>query len=99
MAAPAQVLLSTEVIQYLLAGIFAEVDPDIGGPEITSITFRKLDGQRHQFALHLSGKIDAKTLDDEASFGLRQLTKDGWLHPAARRSRPPTPTDPGRGEP
>ncbi|SNR51262.1 hypothetical protein EYF88_10885 [Paracoccus sediminis] len=77
-----QVLLSTEVIQYLLAGILAEVDPDIGGPEITSITFRRLDGQRHQFALHLSSRIDAKTLDDEASFGLRQLTRDGWIHPA-----------------
>lgn len=77
-----QVLLSTEVIQHLLAGIFAEVDPDIGGPEITSITFRKLDDQRHQFALHLNGRIDARTLDEEASFGLRQLTRQGWLHPA-----------------
>ena len=77
-----QVLLSTEVIQYLLAGIFAEVDPDIGGPEISSITFRKLDDQRYQFALHLSGKIDVKTLDEETSFGLRRLTKDGWQHPA-----------------
>jgi hypothetical protein len=77
-----QVLLSTEVIQYLLAGIFAEVDPDIGGPEVTSITFRKLDEQRYQFALHLSGKIDPKTLDDEQDFGLRRLTKDGWQHPA-----------------
>lgn len=81
-ACASQVLLSTEVIQYLLAGIFAEVDPDIGGPEITSITFRKLDEERHQFALHLSGKIDPKTLDDEASFGLRRLAKDGWQHPA-----------------
>lgn len=77
-----QVLLSTEVIQYLLAGLIAEVDPDMGGPEITAISFRKLDAQRHQFALHLSGRIDTKTLDDEASFGLRQLTGDGWLHPA-----------------
>ncbi len=54
----------------------------MGGPEITAISFRKLDAQRHQFALHLSGRIDTKTLDDEASFGLRQLTGDGWLHPA-----------------
>lgn len=77
-----RVLLSTEVIQHLLAGLVAEVGPDMGGPEITAITFRRLDAQRHQFALHLSGRIDPKTLDDEASFGLRQLTKDGWLHPA-----------------
>jgi hypothetical protein len=81
-ACATQVLLSTEVIQYLLAGVFAEVDPDIGGPEITAITFRKLDDQRHQFALHLSAGIEAKTLDEEASFGLRRLTKDGWQAPA-----------------
>lgn len=81
-ACASQVLLSTEVIQYLLAGLYAEVDPDIGGPDITAITFRKLDEERYQFALHLSGKIEAKTLDAEDSFALRRLTKDGWQYPA-----------------
>lgn len=37
----AQVLLSTEVIQYLLGSLYAEVDPGIGGPEVVDVAFQK----------------------------------------------------------
>ncbi len=77
-----QILLSSEVIQYLLAGMFAEIGADLGGPEIYLISFRAFSGNRYQFALRLSAAIDPETLDPEANFGLRKLTETGWDHPA-----------------
>ena len=78
-----QVLLSTEVIQYLLAGLFAEVDPNIGGPEVADVEFRKLSGQRYQFILTLTGEIDASSLDQDDGFHLRRLQEDGWDPPGS----------------
>ncbi|MBK4216486.1 hypothetical protein JJJ17_11165 [Paracoccus caeni] len=77
-----QVLLSAEVIQHLLAAVMAGTDPDIGGPQITGILFRRLDAERYQFILPLSARIDASTLDAEGDFGLRRLTSNGWQNPA-----------------
>jgi hypothetical protein len=78
-----QVLLSTEVIQYLLAGLFAEVDPNIGGPEVADVEFRKLSGQRYQFILTLTGPIDPASLDQDDGFHLRRLQDDGWDPPGS----------------
>jgi hypothetical protein len=78
-----QVLLSTEVIQYLLAELFAEVDPDIGGPEIANIAFRKTGPERYQFSLTLTAEIDDASLDVDGSFDLRRLKDDGWDAPSS----------------
>ena len=75
-------LLSTEVIQYLLAGLYDEVGPDIGGPEITAIDFEKTGDKTYRFALSLSSEIEEKSLDDDANFGLRKFTANGWAAPA-----------------
>lgn len=77
-----QVLLSTEVVQYLLAGLYDEVGPDIGGPEITAIDFEKTGENAYRFTLSLSAEIEAQSLDAERNFGLRQLTASGWDVPA-----------------
>jgi hypothetical protein len=78
-----QVLLSTEVIQYLLARLAEDADLNIGGPEIAAIRFRKLRGERYQFLLELTGPIDDDSLDVDSSFDLRQLTDTGWTAPAS----------------
>lgn len=78
-----QVLLSTEVIQHLLANIHADLDPDIGGPEIAAVSFRKLTDTTYQFALTLTHAIEPTSLDSDDSFGLRSLTDAGWRAPAA----------------
>jgi hypothetical protein len=80
-----QVLLSTEAIQYLLAGLFAEVDPNIGGPEISSVTFRQIGDTIYQFALALTACVDDASLDDdEPNFALRRLTSKGWQGPGSQ---------------
>lgn len=80
----AQVLLSTEVIQYLLGNLYAEVDPGIGGPEVVDVAFQKIGEKRYQFVLSLSDAIDQASLDkDDASFNLRQLTSGGWEAPGS----------------
>lgn len=77
-----QVLLSTEVIQYLLSSLYAEVDPGIGGPEVVDVGFEKISAKTYRFVLSLSAPINAASLDrDDASFNLRQLTVDGWEMP------------------
>jgi hypothetical protein len=76
-----QVLLSTEVIQYLLASLYAEIDPSIGGPEIIQIALRRLDEARYQLMLSLSAPIDRASLDESANFDLRRLNKTGWDRP------------------
>jgi hypothetical protein len=77
-----QVLLSTEVIQYLLGTLFSEIDPAVGGPEVVDITLRKLPRNRYQFALTLSSAIEPASLDEDDSFALRALTANGWQTPA-----------------
>lgn len=76
-----QVLMSTEVIQSLLATLFAEVDPAVGGPKITDIGFRKIGQDRFQFALSLTAAIEKSSLDEDDSFALRVLTANGWRQP------------------
>lgn len=76
-----QVLLSTEVIQYLLASLYAEIDPSIGGPEIVGIALRWRDEARYQLILSLSAPIEKSSLDESANFDLRRLNKTGWDRP------------------
>lgn len=77
-----QVLLSTEVIQYLLGSLYAEVDPSIGGPEIADITFEKVNATSYRFVLSLTAPIDPASLDtDDANYNVRRLTGTGWELP------------------
>ena len=78
-----QVLLSTEVIQYLLANLYAELDPNIGGPEVARVRFRRLNGDRYQFILALTGPIDPASLDSDDSFAVRRLRASGWTEGAS----------------
>jgi len=78
-----QVLLSTEVLQYLVAGLAAEVEPGLGGPELRQIHFRRVAEQRYQFILELTAAVDAASLDIDSSFNFRQLGADGWMAPAS----------------
>ena len=77
-----QPLLSTEVIQYLLANLYADADVDIGGPEISKITFRKVTAKIYQIEMALTAPVVAASLDADDSFGLRRLTEPGWRAPA-----------------
>jgi len=79
-----QVLLSTEVLQYLVAGLVAEVEPGTGGPEIRSITLRRTGEKHYQFVIALTKEIEAASLDEDSSFNLRQMTRNGWAAPASR---------------
>lgn len=76
-----QVLLSTEVLQYLLAAVVADADLGTGGPEIQAIEFRKLAEHRYQFLLKLSAPIAPASLDVDSSFDLRRLSGRGWASP------------------
>lgn len=78
-----QVLLSTEVLQYLLARLVEDADLDIGGPEIAAIEFRRIAEERYQFLLKLTHPIDPASLDVDSSFNLRRLTHGGWTAPAS----------------
>jgi hypothetical protein len=82
-----QPLLSAEVIQHLLAHLYAAVDPDIGGPGIASVSFRRLDAKHDRLALGLKGQIDADSLDPDDCLGLRRLVPGGWDHPPAHAVR------------
>jgi hypothetical protein len=75
-----QVLLSTEVIQYLLANLFAEVDPGMGGPEIARVEFRRLSASQYQFVLPLTAPLDRSSVDRD-SLNLRRLRNKGWDTP------------------
>jgi hypothetical protein len=79
-----QVLLSTEVMQYLLARLVEDADLDIGGPEIAAIEFIKVRDDRYQFRLKLTHPIDGDSLDEDSSFNLRELTHGGWSAPPSR---------------
>lgn len=79
-----QVLLSTQVLQYLLAGLWAEVDPGLGGPEIRAVHFRAKDAQAWQFVLELTAAIEGASVDEDSSFALRRLAATGWDEPASR---------------
>ncbi len=75
-----QVLLSTEVIQYLLANLFAEVDPAMGGPEVARVAFRRLDESHYQFVLPLTAPLVQASVDRD-SFNVRRLRGTGWDTP------------------
>jgi hypothetical protein len=77
-----QVLLSTEVIQHLLGSLYGEIDPDIGGPEVSNIEMRHVDGDTYQIMISLTAPIQAASLDEETSLTLRRLTTTGWSPPA-----------------
>lgn len=78
-----QVLLSTEVLQYLIAALAADIDPNIGGPSIRKIWMRRRQGEQYQIVMELSAPIDSGSLDVDSSFGLRQLARGGWGEPAS----------------
>lgn len=78
-----QVLLSTEVLQYLVASLAAEVEPGLGGPALRKIHFRHTGEQRYQFVLELTAPIEAASLDVDSSFNLRRLARGGWSNPSS----------------
>lgn len=78
-----QVLLSTEVLQHLVAGLAAEVEPGLGGPALRRIHFRHVGEQRYQFVLELTAPVAEASVDVDSSFDLRQLARGGWSHPAS----------------
>ena len=78
-----QILLSTEVIQHLLGKLYSEVAPDIGGPEISNIEMRHVDGDAYQIMISLTAQVEASSLDGEMALKLRRLTETGWRAPAA----------------
>lgn len=75
------VLLSTETIQWLLAAVFAELDPAVGGPEVVGVTFRRIREALYQFTISLSAPIEKSSLDEDDSFALRKLGVNGWSAP------------------
>ncbi|MBJ3764448.1 hypothetical protein ILP92_17060 [Maribius pontilimi] len=81
--AAAQVLLSTEVIQYLLGGLIDEVGPGMAGPRVGGIGMRLLPDGRYQIALGLTAQIEPTSLEPEASFQIRAMSATGWQVPAA----------------
>jgi len=92
-----QVLLSTEVLQYLVASLAAEVEPGLGGPSLRQIHFRHLGDHRYQFVLELTAPVAAASLDVDSSFNFRQLARGGWSPPASNAVT--MAYKPGREEP
>lgn len=77
------VLLSTEVIQYLLARIFSDLDTVVGAPAIIDVRWRKKEDAIYQIILMLDKEIDAESIDADDSFRLRMMADAGWDEPAA----------------
>jgi len=77
------VLLSTEVIQYLLSKIFTDLDTDVGAPTIIDVRWRKVTDTVYQIVLILDKEIDPQSIDADDSFRLRKMTSTGWDEPAA----------------
>ncbi|HSW23700.1 MAG TPA: hypothetical protein VLJ62_13095 [Burkholderiaceae bacterium] len=92
-----QVLLSTEVLQYLVCGLVADADLSLGGPSIRRIWMRKRGDGRYQIVMDLSACIAAESLDVDSSFQLRRLAHRGWAEPASNAvtmAYKPARTDP-----
>lgn len=77
------VLLSTEVIQHLLAHLYADFDVDLGGPKIIEVRWKKLPDDKYQMILILSGPVVRKTIEGSSSFNLRKLSRTGWDLPGS----------------
>ena len=82
-----QVLLSTEVIQRLLADVISQLDPEIGAPSIIGVEFRRIAPTRYQMILILSDPIDPNSFEADDSFGLRKLAATGWTTPGVNALR------------
>lgn len=92
------VLLSTEVIQYLLSKIYTDLDTVVGAPSIVDVRWRKLSDEVYQLVLVLDKAILAQSIDRDDSFRLRKMTDSGWDAPAANAvSTEYHPTDPEPG--
>ena len=78
------VLLSTELIQYLLSNIYADLDTDIGGPSIVDVRWRKNSDTVYQIILILDKEIDENSIDTDDSFHLRKMTNVGWATPPVK---------------
>jgi len=76
------ILLSTEVIQYLVAHLYADAKVDIGAPKITEVQWRRAN-QNYQLSLVLSGPLDHRTMDPDDAFRLRRLDESGWTVPGS----------------
>lgn len=76
------ILLSTEVIQYLLAQIVVDLEVDVGAPAIIEVQWLKT-ATGYQFILLLDSELEAVTIDERDAFGLRKLTNEGWDPPPA----------------
>ena len=79
----APVLLSTQVIQYLLSKIYTDLDTDIGAPSIIDVRWRKMSDTVYELVLLLDKEIDPQSIDVDDSFRLRKMTGSGWDDPAA----------------
>jgi hypothetical protein len=77
------VLLSTEVIQYLLSKIYADLDTVVGAPSIVDVRWRKIADTSYQIVLVLDKEVEAQSIDPDDSFRLRKMTDTGWDEPAA----------------
>ena len=77
------VLLSTEVIQYLLSKIYTDLDTDVGAPTIVDVRWRKREDAIYELILVLDKEIDAQSIDADDSFRLRRMTGSGWDTPGA----------------
>ena len=77
------VLLSTEVIQYLLSKIYSDLDTVVGAPSIIDVRWRKISDTSYQIVLVLDKEIEGQSIDPDDSFRLRKMTDTGWDEPAA----------------
>lgn len=71
------VLLSTQVIQYLLAEVYNERDLHVGAPTITDVLWEAVSAEEYRMVLLLSGDLDEESVDRD-SFGMRKLHAGGW---------------------
>lgn len=79
----APVLLSTEVIQYLLAHLYADTKVDIGAPRIIEVQWKRFSPTNYQMGLILSDSLDETTMDPDDAFRLRRLDTTGWSGPGS----------------
>lgn len=77
------ILLSTEVIQYLLSKIYSDLDTVVGAPSIVDVRWRKVSDEIYQLVLLLDKEVEAQSIDANDSFRLRKMTAGGWDEPAA----------------
>lgn len=81
------VLLSTEVIQYLLGKIYSDADIDVGAPSIIDVQWRKVSDESYQLVLLLDKQINPVSIDPDDSFKLRKMDATGWDGPGAQAVR------------